>query len=113
MAEKTKNLCAQIPETLHGTVRTHQLASGKNMNDYMTELLTDYYENQKGMKTMENTRTLAVQLDAELFDEFDAYLKKNNFKKRPFITDLIRKVLEEAKQAEASEGDAAPTDVAE
>lgn len=59
---------------------------------------------------MENTRTLAVQLDAELFDEFDAYLKKNKFKKRNFITDLIRKVLEEAKQAEASEGEVAPTD---
>lgn len=113
MTEKTKNLCAQIPESLHDTVRSHQLESGKNMNTYMTELLTSYYENQKGMKTMENTRTLAVQLDADLFDEFDAYLKKNNLKKRPFITDLIRKVLEEAKQAEANTSGSTPTDDAE
>ena len=96
MAEKTKNLCAQIPETLHGTVRSHQLESGKNMNDYMTELLAEYYEIKKGTKTMENTRTLAVQLDAELFDRLDAYLKKNKLKKRNFITDLIQKVLDEA-----------------
>ena len=110
MAEKTKNLCAQIPETLHGTVRTHQLESGKNMNDYITELLTDYYENQKGMKTMENTRTLAVQIDAELFDRLDDYLKKNKLKKRNFITDLIRKVLDEA---EGTGAEAALADDAE
>ena len=110
MAEKTKNLCAQIPETLHGTVRTHQLESGKNMNDYITELLTDYYENQKGMKSMENTRTLAVQIDAELFDRLDDYLKKNKLKKRNFITDLIQKVLDEA---EGTGAEAAPTGDAE
>ena len=110
MAEKTKNLCAQIPETLHGTVRTHQLESGKNMNDYITELLTDYYEKQKGMKTMENTRTLAVQIDAELFDRLDDYLKKNKLKKRNFITDLIRKVLDEA---EGTGAEAVLTDDAE
>ena len=40
MAEKTKNLCAQIPESLHDTVRSHQMESGKTMNAYMTELLT-------------------------------------------------------------------------
>lgn len=41
MAEKTKNLCAQIPETLHDTVRSHQQASGKNLSEYITELLTN------------------------------------------------------------------------
>ena len=48
---------------------------------------------------MENTRTLAVQIDAELFDRLDDYLKKNKLKKRNSITDLIRKVLDEAEGA--------------
>ena len=110
MAEKTKNLCAQIPETLHDTVRSHQQASGKNLSEYITELLTNCYENQKGMTSMENTRTLAVQIDAELFDRLDDYLKKNKLKKRNFITDLIRKVLDEA---EGTGAEAAPADDAE
>ena len=80
------------------------------MNAYMTELLTYFYENQKGTNTMENTRTLAVQIDAELFDRLDAYLKKNKLKKRPFITELIQKVLDEA---EGAGDEAAPTDDAE
>lgn len=66
------------------------------MSEYITELITNYYENQKGMTSMENTRTLAVQIDAELFDRLDTYLKKNKLKKRNFITDLLQKVLDEA-----------------
>lgn len=105
MAEKTKNLCAQIPEALHDTVRTRQQESGKTLSEYITELLTDYYNNQKGMATMENTRTLAVQIDAELFDRLDEYLKKNRIKKRSFITDLIRKVLDEAEAAPVNDAE--------
>jgi len=86
------------------------LESGKTMNAYMTELLTHFYENQKGMTSMENTRTLAVQIDAELFDRLDDYLKKNKLKKRNFITDLIRKVLDEVEGAGV---EAALTDDAE
>ena len=100
MAEKTKNLCAQIPESLHDMVRTRQQESGKTLSEYITELLTNYYNNQKGLGTMENTRTLAVQIDAELFDRLDEYLKKNKLKKRNFISDLIRKVLDEAERTE-------------
>ena len=59
---------------------------------------------------MENTRTLAVQIDAELFDRLDAYLKKNKLKKRNFITDLIQKVLDEA---EGTGAEAVLTDDAE
>jgi len=59
---------------------------------------------------MENTRTLAVQIDAELFDRLDDYLKKNKLKKRNFITDLIRKVLDEVEGAGV---EAALTDDAE
>ena len=51
-----------------------------------------------------------MQIDAELFDRLDAYLKKNNLKKRPFITELIQKVLDEA---EGAGDEAAPTDDAE
>lgn len=100
MAEKTKNLCAQIPESLHDMVRTRQQESGKTLSEYITELLTNYYNNQKGLGPMENTRTLAVQIDAELFDRLDDYLKKNKLKKRNFISDLIRKVLDEAERTE-------------
>ena len=102
MAEKTKNLCAQIPESLHDTVRAQQQESGKTLSEYITEILTNYYENKKGTTSMENTRTLAVQLDAELFERFDEFLKKNHYKKRLFMTNLIQKVLEDAERSEVN-----------
>ena len=70
MAEKTKNLCAQIPESLHAKVRERQEASGQTLGQYMTELITKFYE-QEGKPTMkENQRTVAFQVSTELFDQF-------------------------------------------
>ena len=40
--EQTKNLCAQIPITLHTRVRQEQEESGKTLSEYITEVLTEY-----------------------------------------------------------------------
>ena len=98
MAEKTKNLCAQIPEDLHNRVRQEQERSGKTLSQYMTWLITTFYEGSE--KTMGETRTLAVQMPAELFDRLDEYLAKNKLKKKEFIIGLVRKALDEAENAE-------------
>ena len=94
MAEKTKNLCAQIPEDLHNRVRQEQERSGQTLSQYMTWLITTFYEGSE--KTMGETRTLAVQMPAELFDRLDEYLAKNKLKKKEFIIGLVRKALNEA-----------------
>lgn len=57
MAEKTKNLCAQIPESLHAKVRERQEESGQTLGQYMTELITKFYE-QEGKPTMKENRSL-------------------------------------------------------
>ena len=36
MTEPTKNLCAQIPASLHAQVREQQEMSGKTLGQYMT-----------------------------------------------------------------------------
>lgn len=43
--EPKKNLCAQIPVSLHTRIRQEQEESGKSLSEFMTELLTNYYEN--------------------------------------------------------------------
>ena len=94
MAEKTKNLCAQIPEGLHNRVRQEQERSGQTLSQYMTWLITTFYEGSE--KNMGETRTLAVQMPAELFDRLDAYLASHKLKKKEFIISLVRKALDEA-----------------
>ena len=99
MAENTKNLCAQIPESLHTKVRERQEESGKTLSQYMTWLITTFY-NQEGKPTMkENQRTVAFQVSTELFDQFKDYLKRKGIKQNAFFLGCIKRALEEEQDA--------------
>ena len=105
MAEKTKNLCAQIPESLHAKVRERQEASGQTLGQYMTDLITKYYE-QEGKPTMkENQRTVAFQVSTELFDQFKDYLKRKGIKQNAFFLACIQQALEEEQVENGAESE--------
>ena len=98
--EQTKNLCAQIPITLHTRVRQEQEESGKTLSEYITEVLTDYYEG--GHNTMAATRTLAIQISEKLFEKLKAHIAAESQRQgrkitqKEFILSLIEQALEEA-----------------
>ncbi len=95
MAEGIKNLCAPIPESLHTQLRERQEASGQTLGQYMTWLITTFYE-QEGKNTMkENQRTVAFQVPEELFQQFKEYLKQQGIKQNAFFLDCIRQALEQ------------------
>jgi len=92
--EKTRNLCAHIPVTLHNRVREEQQRCGMTLNEYMTRLITEYYERTETITMKDtNTRTLALQIPADLFDALDRYLAEHKLTKKEFITGLIRSAL--------------------
>lgn len=93
MAEKTKNLCAQIPESLHGKVRQRQEESGQSLSEYMTDLITKFFEMEGKTMAKGDTRTVAFQVDTELFERFKEYLKSNGIKQNAFFLDCIQKAL--------------------
>ena len=109
-AEPTSNLCAQIPTSLLARIREEQEKAGLPRGEYITHILTAYYENQyeKGEKTMES-KTLAFQIPAELFDRIKDHLDRE--KKRPgkrltqrdFVIGLIEQALAESEQQAAKE----------
>ena len=95
MAEATRNLCAQIPTSLHAKVRERQEASGQSLSQYMTWLITKFYE-EEGKPTMKsNQRTVAFQVPEELFERFKDYLKRNGIKQNAFFLNCIQQALEE------------------
>ncbi len=100
MAENTKNLCAQIPESLHAKVREQQEASGQTLGQYMTELITKFYEQETKPTMKENQRTVAFQVSTELFEQFKDYLKRKGIKQNAFFLSCIQRALEEADQTE-------------
>ena len=95
-SEKTKNLCAQIPEALHAKVRQRQEDSGKSLSEYMTDLITDFYEMEGKPMPSGNQRTVAFQVDADLFERFKEYLKANGIKQNAFFLNCIQTALSEA-----------------
>ncbi len=104
MAENTRNLCAQIPAALHAKVRQEQEASGQTLSQYMTDLITKFYEQQEGKPIMKgNQRTVAFQVDAELFERFKEYLKANGIKQNAFFLNCIRQALEAAAERKEAE----------
>ncbi len=99
MAEKIRNLCAPIPQDLHTRVRERQEASGQTLGQYMTWLITTFYE-MEGKTTMrDDQRTVAFQVDAELFERFKEYLKAHGIKQNAFFRDCILRALEEEERA--------------
>lgn len=101
MAEKTRNLCAEIPLELHTKVRQRQAESGETLSRYMTALITKFYEMEENVKMdKDNVRTVAFQVPTELFEQLKAYLKRNGIKRNgikqnAFFLDCIRQALAE------------------
>lgn len=100
MAEKTKNLCAQIPESLHARVRERQEESGKSLSEYMTDLITKFFETEGKSMASDNQRTVVFRMDADLFERFKEYLKANGIKRDAFFTEYIQRVLDAAEKEE-------------
>ena len=106
-AEPTSNLCAQIPTSLLSRIREDQEKAGLPRGEYITQILTAYFENQyeKGEKAMES-KTLAFQIPAELFDRIKDHLEREKQRtgkrltQRDFVIGLIEQALAESERKE-------------
>lgn len=91
--EKTKNLCAAIPESLHAKVREEQEAMGLRLSEYVEKIIREHFE---GGKAMTNTRTLALQISEELFLRLKEHLAKEGIGQKQFIIGIIEEALKDA-----------------
>ena len=104
--EQTANLCAQVPVSLLARIREEQEKAGIPRGEYITQILTAYYEtqNRKGDKTMEFTKTLAFQIPEELFNRIKDHLEREKqrtgrkLSQKDFVIGLIERALEAAEQ---------------
>ena len=111
---ETRNLCAQLPLALHAQVCEAREAAGLTTAQYITQLLTEYYEMKEngGKVTMaaNNTRTMAFQIPETLFQRIKAHLERETARtgrkltQREFVLGLIEEALEAAeRQADSPE----------
>ena len=104
---QTKSLCAIVPLELHQRVVAEKDAAGMTTNEYMTQLLTEYYELKKngGNFTMaKGSRTMAFQISEELFQRIKAHLDRETARtgkkltQREFVLSLIEAALNKAER---------------
>ena len=110
---QTRNLCAQLPLDLHAKVCEAREQSGLTTAQYITSLLTEYYAMKEngGKEVMMNgkTRTLAFQIDEDLFNRIKAHLERETqrtgkkYTQREFVLGLIEEALNEAERQAAEE----------
>ena len=112
--EQKKNLCAQVPLSLHAQVCEAREAAGQTTSEYITNLLIEYYNLKKngGTAAMSgNTRTMAFQIPEELFQRIKAHLERETQRtgrkltQREFVLNLIEEALIEAEEAAAEEAE--------
>ena len=89
-----KDLCAHIPIALHEKVSAARAEAGLNTNDYVTQVLTEYYdwkENGGNVMAQKNgeTRTLAFQIPEEFFQRIKAYLERESRRRGIRLTQVV------------------------
>lgn len=109
--ENTVNLCAQVPASLLARIREEQEKAGLPRGEYITRILTAYYENQnkKGDQNMDFTKTLAFQVPETLFNRIKDHLERETKRtgkrltQRDFVIGLIERALEEAERQDVGQ----------
>lgn len=111
---ENRNLCAQISADLHQRVCEAREAAGLTTAQYITQLLTEYYEMKENggniTMTSNSIRTLAFQIPEELFQRIKAHLERETVRtgrkltQREFVLGLIEEALEAAEQPHEEAG---------
>ncbi len=100
---QTKSLCAKISTELHAQITTEKEKLGIPLNEYIEQLIIEYYQLTKGETNMnKEVRTLAIQVSPELMQRLDAYLNVTGIKKKMFLIQLLEHALD-VKERELSE----------
>lgn len=114
--EQTKGLSCQIPESLHARVTAERVAANQSLSEYITNLLTNYYESG-GKNDMAQTRTMAFQISEDLFQRIKDYLARESERQgrkvtqREFVLGLIEDALRQAEQEAADSASDTPDDI--
>lgn len=77
--EQKKDLCAQIPLSLHAQVCEVRETAGQTTSEYITNLLIEYCNLKKNRDTMTmsgNTRRMTFQIPEDLFQRIKAHLER-------------------------------------
>lgn len=111
--EQRKNLCAMIPVGLHERVRNEQEKAGITLSEYVTTILTEYYDG-RNQQMSEKIRTLAFQVPESLFRRVKIYLAGHpGLSQKDFMAGLIEAAVTAWEQEQTVESGGAMEGISE
>ena len=104
-----KGITVKIDAELHNQIRQYLEAHDMTMAEFVAQAAENELHPKNQMKegeTMANTRTIAFQVQEDLFQRIKEYLQRNSMTQRQFIIGLIeeeldREMVEREAEAEA------------
>jgi hypothetical protein len=110
--EKKRNLCAMVSTSIFNRFGAERDKAGLTNSEFATKILEEYFsvKDKEGNVMAQNngeTRTLAFQIPASLFQRIKDYLKRETKRRgrkitqRDFVLGLIEQALDEAEREAA------------
>ena len=104
---ETRGITVKIDADLHTRAKADQEARALTMSQYITFILEEHFnQDKKGGITM-NARTMAFQIEKELFQRIKAHLSRTGLTQKAFVLGLIEEALFTA-ELEVLEADGSP-----
>ena len=102
---ETKGISCKIPVELHHWISEEIRTDGSTMSRFIEKIFEHYYETkEKGNQVMSKTRTMAFQVDEELFQRIKEYLAEYErvygcrLTQKEFVIGLVEQALEESRE---------------
>ena len=90
---ETRGITVKIDADLHTRAKADQEARALTMSQYITLILEEHFnQDKKGGITM-NARTMAFQIEEELFQRIKAHLSRTGLTQKAFVLGLIEEAL--------------------
>ena len=95
MTAEKKGITVKVDAELHAEVRQYLEENGLTMAEFVAKSLRDeLHPKFAEEKSMGNMRTLAFQVQEELFRKIKDYLQRNNLTQKEFVIGLIENEIE-------------------
>ena len=99
MSNEKKGITVKIDADLHAEIRQYVESKGMTMAQFIeqavdNELHPKFNNNMEENKSMGKMRTLAFQVDEELFQKVKAYLDRNHISQKQFVIGLIEREID-------------------
>jgi len=91
--EETRGITVKVAADLHTRAKADQEARGLTMNQYITLVLEEHLNQKEGINMSKETRTMAFQVDEELFQRIKNHLNRTGLTQKAFVLGLIEQAL--------------------